>query len=247
MTDNHFTALKEIDVKPYTEEKGRYSYLPWAKAVELLLERDPTATWRFEPDQWLPNKTVLVSCEVTAFGVTRPMHLPVWETVRLNNRSENKATENPDALDISNARMRCLVKAIALFGIGLNLYTKEETDLRPSSAPALKKAPLGEPPRDEVPSLGDKVPEDRAPKFVKTTSSKKEVPPTTPRGQKIMEKCDVVGVSRKEIEQALGSSVDKVDDSSMEHLKLFLLQANEAPARKSDLLKRLYDSIHDLA
>ena len=43
------------------------------------------------------------------------MTLPV-----MNNR--NQAIQNPNARDISVAQMRCLVKCIALFGLGIGLY-----------------------------------------------------------------------------------------------------------------------------
>jgi hypothetical protein len=34
----------------------------------------------------------------------------------------NKAIVNPDARQISDAKMRCLVKTCAMFGLGINIY-----------------------------------------------------------------------------------------------------------------------------
>lgn len=233
MDTNYFANLKTIDVSDFAKEKGGFTYLPWAKAIELLLDKDPSATWKFEPDQWLPNRTVIVTCEITAFGVTRTMHMPVWETAYVKNRRKNRGIENPDAFDISNARMRCLVKAIALYGIGLHLFTQDYED-EADSAPKSEKASGtdGDHKAEGVP-----------------TSKVSKTPPTpvTLRGQKIMEKCMQLGVSRKELEIALGCDVDKVDETMMSHLKAFLSSVAEDTSLKQDHLKKLYDNIHDIA
>ena len=39
---------------------------------------------------------------------------------------KNKAVPNPNAMDINNSRMRCLVKNIAMFGLGLYIYAGED-------------------------------------------------------------------------------------------------------------------------
>jgi len=41
----------------------------------------------------------------------------------------NKAIVNPTSRDVSDARMRCLVKCIALFGLGFSLYAGEDLPL----------------------------------------------------------------------------------------------------------------------
>ena len=38
----------------------------------------------------------------------------------------NKAISNPNAMDVNTAMMRCLVKCISLFGIGLYIYAGED-------------------------------------------------------------------------------------------------------------------------
>ena len=42
----------------------------------------------------------------------------------INN--QNKAIPNPNAMDVNTAMQRCLVKTIALFGIGLYIYAGED-------------------------------------------------------------------------------------------------------------------------
>jgi len=113
-----FKELREINVNEFTEKKGNLTYLSWAWAVDTLLLNDPSATWEFpEPKVW--NDTIMVFCNVTAFGKTMRMQLPV-----MDNR--NNAIPNPDTRKISDATMRCLAKCIATFGIGLYIYSGED-------------------------------------------------------------------------------------------------------------------------
>jgi hypothetical protein len=113
-----FAELKKINVNEHTEKKGSLTYLSWAWAVDQLLTNDPSATWIFLPPIDY-NDTMMVRCEVTAFGKTLEMQLPV-----MDNR--NNAIKQPDARKISDAQMRCLAKCIACFGIGLYIYAGED-------------------------------------------------------------------------------------------------------------------------
>ena len=113
-----FAELNKINVNSKKETKMGLSYLSWAWAVEQLLLNDPNATWEYKPHQmW--GETVMVFCEVKAFGVSRMAQLPV-----MDNR--NKAISNPDAFAVNTAMQRCLAKAIALHGIGLYIYAGED-------------------------------------------------------------------------------------------------------------------------
>lgn len=120
-----YKELRTIDVNQFIEKKGQLSYLSWTYAVDTLLLNDPDATWDFLPYLNI-NDTIMVRCEVTALGKTIKMQLPV-----MDNR--NNAIINPDARKVSDAQMRCLVKAIACFGIGLYIYAGE--DLPPDEEP----------------------------------------------------------------------------------------------------------------
>lgn len=121
-TVNRFAELAAINVNDRVEKKGNLSYLSWAWAVEQLLRRDPAASWVYgEPMRF--GDTLMVVCTVTAFGKSMTMQLPV-----MDNR--NKAIANPDAFAVNTAMQRCLVKAIALHGLGLYIYAGE--DLPPS-------------------------------------------------------------------------------------------------------------------
>lgn len=119
-----FAELAAINVNAHVEKKGQLSYLSWPWAVSELLTRDPDAAWEYgEPIRY--GDTMMVVCTVTAFGKARTMHLPV-----MDNR--NRPIANPDAFAVNTAMMRCLVKAIALHGLGLYIYAGE--DLPPGDA-----------------------------------------------------------------------------------------------------------------
>ena len=113
-----FNELRKINVNEHTEKKGRFTYLSWTWAVDQLLENDPSATWTFgEPTYFA--ESLMVYCTVTAFGKSMTCQMPV-----INN--SNKAIPNPNAMDVNTAMQRCLVKTIALFGIGLYIYAGED-------------------------------------------------------------------------------------------------------------------------
>jgi hypothetical protein len=113
-----YKELRTIDVSAETKKKGRFTYLPWTYAVDTLLQHDPQANWSYG-DVIHFNGTMMVSCSVTAFEKEMTEYLPVID-------GTNKAIANPNAMQVNNAMKRCLVKAIALHGIGLSLYAGDE-------------------------------------------------------------------------------------------------------------------------
>lgn len=115
---SYFEVLAGIDVSKQCEKKNGFTYLSWAWAVDTLLRADPTATWEYG-DPMRFNESVMVFCTVTAFGKPMTMQLPVIDF-------RNKPISNPSAMDVNTAMMRCLVKAIALHGLGLYIYAGED-------------------------------------------------------------------------------------------------------------------------
>jgi len=115
--------LSTINVNEHTNDKGGLTYLSWAWAWGTLMENYPESKYEFDEPVMLENKTVEVwvkliikeDKEVT----TRRMWLPVMDY-------KNKAIASPSTRDISDTRMRCLVKALAMFGLGHYLYAGED-------------------------------------------------------------------------------------------------------------------------
>ena len=116
-----FERMAAINVNEHVEKKNGLSYLSWAWAVDQLMRADPNAQWAYN-DPVMYGETMMVSCTVGAFGINRTMHLPVMDY-------KNRAIANPDAFAVNTAMQRCLVKAIALHGLGLYIYAGEDLPL----------------------------------------------------------------------------------------------------------------------
>lgn len=138
MSENHFSRLAQIDVKPFLEKKQNLTYLSWPHAVNALMEHDPAANWVFhEPVMY--GETMMVSCTVTAFNKPITMHLPVMD-------HRNQAVKNPDAVIVNKNMMRCLVKAIACHGLGLSVYAGEDLPSFPDPETGEVPPPPAKPP-----------------------------------------------------------------------------------------------------
>ena len=112
---NRYVALSRKDVSKGVERKGNLDYLSWAYAWNALVEEYPDSTYYFGEPSTFPDGSVMVRAGVTVDGLTHEMTLPVMD-------HRNKAIQNPNARDISDAQMRCFVKAIAMHGVGIGLY-----------------------------------------------------------------------------------------------------------------------------
>src|SRR5674476_555032 len=114
-TTNYFARLNQINVSDHIEKKGPFSYLSWPFAVAQLRLADPTAIWevkRFDGLPYLKTEAgYFVEVAVTVQNVTLSQIHPVLD-------SKNKPIELPNAFDINTSVQRCLVKAIALHGLG---------------------------------------------------------------------------------------------------------------------------------
>lgn len=131
---NPFAALAAINVNEHIEKKGGFSHLSWPFAVAQLRLFDPTATWEVRRFDGLPflnsDAGVFVEVAVTVQGVTLSQIHPVLD-------GRNRPLMAPSAFDINSSIQRCLVKAIALHGLGLYIYAGEDLPSVASAAPTL--------------------------------------------------------------------------------------------------------------
>lgn len=120
---NYFSQLNDINVSEHIEKKGQFSYLSWPFAVAQLRQADPTATWevrRFDGLPYLKSEPgYFVEVAVTVQGITLSQIHPVLD-------ARNKPILAPNSFDINTSIQRCLVKAIALHGLGLSIYAGED-------------------------------------------------------------------------------------------------------------------------
>ena len=122
-TTNYFSELLAINVNAHLEQKGQFSYLSWPYAVSQLRKFDETATWEVRRFEGLPYQLTefgtFVEVAVTVKAITLSQIHPVLD-------GKNKPLLVPNAFDINTSIQRCLVKAIALHGLGLNVYAGED-------------------------------------------------------------------------------------------------------------------------
>lgn len=143
-----FDALYDMNLGDKVEKKDGLSYLTWSEAWKAFKEVYPSATFRVvpNPDTKLPYFVdpqigIMVFTEVTADDMTQQCFLPVLNSsmkpMRLeaynytvydkqNRRQIEKTCEAASMFDINKTIMRCLVKNLALYGVGLKLYQGED-------------------------------------------------------------------------------------------------------------------------
>jgi hypothetical protein len=147
----YFDTLYQINLNDKVEKKENLTYLTWAEAWKAFKSVYPSATFRVitHPDTKMPyyvdpNVDIFVFTEITADDLTYQMHLPVlnsaMKAMRLqpytyqiwdkqNKRYVERTCEAATTFDINKSIMRCLVKNIALFGLGLSIFSKIKEDL----------------------------------------------------------------------------------------------------------------------
>ena len=126
-------TLSKVDCSEHIEKKMNLSYLSWAWAWGVLMEHyaDAQLTFQAFTDQdgimrdamFYPDGSASVHVTVSIGDLARSMWLPVMDY-------KNNAISNPSARQISDAKMRCLVKAIALFGLGHYIYAGEDLPIQ---------------------------------------------------------------------------------------------------------------------
>lgn len=126
-------TLSSINVNEHTNQKNGFTYLSWTWAWATLQEYYPDSSYKFCPDMVHADGSVEVWVDLTVEGITRSMWLAVTDF-------RNKPIQNPSCDLIANARMRCLVKAIAMFGLGHYIYAGESLPME-AQAPVSAKEP----------------------------------------------------------------------------------------------------------
>jgi hypothetical protein len=114
-----WATLSQVDVSDRIEKKQNLSFLSWAWAWGTLMEHYPESEYSFEESESATDGSLMVFCTVTIDGLSRQMWLPVMDY-------RNKAIPNPNAFQLNTAKMRCLVKCLAMFGLGHYIYAGED-------------------------------------------------------------------------------------------------------------------------
>lgn len=146
-----FDVLNAINVNGHTEKKKTGSteltYLSWAWAWAEVKKRFPDAEYRIYRDEQNrpyvedPDFGLMCYTSVTIQGQTYEMWLPVMNGANkamrrtpykyqvwsyAQKKFEDKVVEAATMFDINKTIMRCLVKNLAMFGLGLYIYAGED-------------------------------------------------------------------------------------------------------------------------
>ena len=135
--ETSFIKALELNVSDKIEKKGGLSYLSWSYAWAEFKKIYKDGTYKIiKNDQNMPyfhspETGFIVYTEVTAEGETFEMWLPVMDF-------RNQAMTNPTMFDINKTVMRCLTKNLAMFGIGLYIYSGEDLPENCEDAPPVQ-------------------------------------------------------------------------------------------------------------
>jgi hypothetical protein len=121
--DEVWQTLSAINVNDHCAKKGNLTYLSWAWAWGTLMEYYPESTYEFRDTFIMANMTAEVWVSLRIKDGDREMVREMWLPV-MDHR--NKAITDPSTRDISDTRMRCLTKAMAMAGLGHYIYAGED-------------------------------------------------------------------------------------------------------------------------
>ena len=145
-----FEELYSIDVNKKVEKKNGLSYLSWAWAWAEFVKRCPDAKYEiktFDGKPYLFDEKLgyMVFTSITVGNDTKEMWLPVmdnanksmkdhpykylvrrWNDQKRSYETYEKTCEPASMFDINKTIMRCLVKNISMFGLGLYIYAGED-------------------------------------------------------------------------------------------------------------------------
>ena len=196
---NIYEVLSGVNVNEHTDKKGKLTYLSWAWAWAEVKKIYPNANYEivsFEGKPYLADEDLgyMVMTNVTIGDLTHEMWLFVmdgankamksksyvyftkekkWDNAKKRYVATGKmlehTVEQASMFDINKTIMRCLVKNIGMFGLGLYIYAGEdlpevEEDKSPpkkspskSKAIPPKKTPLKKVVENNPANIGDEM------------------------------------------------------------------------------------------
>jgi len=139
-----FDRLSAINVNEHVEKKSNLTYLSWAWAWAVTKRECPDATYKILPTEYDDALGFMCHTEVTIEGETLGMWLPVMDGANksmkkvgysYSSRYGDKQVDAATTFDINKTLMRCLVKNLAMFGLGIYIYAGEDVPESETSAP----------------------------------------------------------------------------------------------------------------
>lgn len=144
-----FEKLSAINVNDKVEKKSNLTYLSWAWAWSETKKACPDATYKIKETEYDEHLGFMCHTEVTIAGETLEMWLPVMDGANKSMLKKSytykgnaweggrkvvvdKTVEAATTFDINKTIMRCLVKNLAMFGMGIYIYAGEDLPETPA-------------------------------------------------------------------------------------------------------------------
>ena len=130
-----FEKLSAINVNDKVEKKSNLTYLSWAWAWSEVKKACPDATYQIGETDYDESLGFMCHTSVTIEGETLAMWLPVMDggnksmkkvAYKFTTRYGEKDVAAATTFDINKTLMRCLVKNLAMFGLGIYIYAGED-------------------------------------------------------------------------------------------------------------------------
>jgi hypothetical protein len=147
-----FERLSSINVNDHVEKKDNLTYLSWAWAWTATKKECPDASYSILSTDYDEDLGFMCHTSVTIEGQTLEMWLPVMDGKNKSMKKKSytyatkfgeKQVEAATTFDINKTMMRCLVKNLAMFGLGIYIYAGE--DLPETEAQEKAKSPATPP------------------------------------------------------------------------------------------------------
>ena len=189
-----FSQIKKEDLPLAKKGNMNLDYLSWAHALHLGIDSFPNLTFNCDKEKSYDDGSMMVFASITIEEHVREMWLPVMD-------NKNNSIINPSSRQVSANKMRCLVKCLALFGLGLNVFAGEDLKY-----------------------LDEETPQKKGPAKKKAASKKAEEGPAQPMQEAIDLLCSVL-LSEKTVNGVIstwaanmqeGVGIEKLKDDDMQ-------------------------------
>ena len=146
-----FEKLSAINVNNHVEKKNGLTYLSWAWAWSEVKKACPDATYTIGETEYDEYTGFMCHTYVTIGGETLEMWLPVMDganksmkkvAYKYSTKYGEKLVEAATSFDINKTMMRCLVKNLAMFGLGIYIYAGEDLPESESKTVVSSPAPI---------------------------------------------------------------------------------------------------------
>jgi hypothetical protein len=158
-TKTPFEVLSQVNLNDKVKVKPNASkakYITWSDAWAEVKKHYPNANWEVQT-YWSGNESgvhtpylstslgIMVSTKVTIEEISHTMQLPVLDSgnnalkeqpYTISTKYGSKSIKAATMFDINTSIMRCLVKNLSLFGLGLYIYTDDTMPESNEVAPA---------------------------------------------------------------------------------------------------------------